>query len=74
MPLEHTGTAPTDLTLVGRAIFSFAQLEMRFFAKSAGLQRFFTIELRARKKTCRKNDKLNAARSDGLRKRPLGET
>ena len=49
MPLEHTGTTPRDLTLVGRAIFSFAQLEMRFFAKSAGLLLFFKKKMRALK-------------------------
>ena len=73
MPVEHIGTSPRDLTLVKRAVFSFTPLEMHLFRKSAGLQSFFTKELRTRKKCMAKNNKLNKARSGGLRERPLGE-
>ena len=41
MPLEHVATAPKDLTLVGRAIFSSAQLFINWARK--GLKNTFPV-------------------------------
>ena len=71
MPLEQTATVPTDLTLVGRAVF-FCTTRNVPFCEIGRFTMFFHNTIANAKKYVAKNNQLKIAGSDGLRKRRLG--